>query len=146
MQSAAPQQSVSPQEPASPPPSQDQSGAQGPGGSVEEAAARTVEEFYTSAVEEDYGRAYELLTSEWQQQYFPTQAKLEETFERVRDVTFVEGPTAEVSGDTATVTGITSAELTTRIDRNKGTWKLVNENGQWRINEWTVTRISSQPA
>ena len=56
------------------------------------------------------------------------------------------GPTADVSGDTSTVTGVTRAELAPRTDRNKGTWKLVNENGEWRINEWTVTRLSTQPA
>ncbi|MDQ5829271.1 MAG: hypothetical protein M3324_05225, partial [Actinomycetota bacterium] len=145
-QSAAPQQSASPQASASQEPVQEQGGSQGSGGSAEEAAARTVEEFYTSAAEGDYGNAYELLSPEWQQRWFPTQAELERTFEPVRDVTFVEGPTADVSGDTATVTGVTTAELATRTERNKGTWKLVNANGEWRINEWTVTRLSTQPA
>jgi hypothetical protein len=117
------------------------------GGSLtREAAEQTVQEFYASAVREDFGRSYELLTAEWRQQHFPTQADLEGTFEPVRDVTFVEGPTAEVTGDTATVTGITRAELTTRIERNEGTWILVNENGEWRISEWTVNRLSTQPA
>jgi tRNA A-37 threonylcarbamoyl transferase component Bud32 len=119
---------------------------QGQGGLTKEAAEQTVQDFYESAVRGDTGRAYELLTAEWRQQYFPTQADLEGTFEPVRDVTFVEGPTAEVSGDTATVTGITRAELTTQTERNKGSWTLVNENGEWRINEWTVTRLSTQPA
>jgi hypothetical protein len=58
----------------------------------------------------------------------------------------VEGPTADVSGDTATVTGVTTAEKSTRIERNNGIWKLVNENGEWRINEWTVTPLSTQHA
>ena len=119
---------------------------QGQGGLTKEAAEQTVQDFYASAVRGDYGRAYELMTAEWRQQYFPTQADLEGTFEPVRDVTFVEGPTADVSGDTATVTGITRAELTTQTERNEGTWRLVNENGEWRINEWTVTRLSTQPA
>jgi serine/threonine-protein kinase len=145
-QSANAQQPASPQASASEEPSRDGGGSQGPGGSPEEAAARTVEEFYTSAAEGDYGRAYELLTPEWRQRWFPTQADLEGTFEPVRDITFVEGPTADVSGDTATVTGITRAELATQTDRNSGTWELVNENGEWRINEWTVTRLSTQTA
>jgi hypothetical protein len=145
-QSAAPRQSATPQASASQEPVQEQGGSQGSGGSAEEAAARTVEEFYTSAAEGDYGNAYGLLSPEWQQRWFPTQAELERTFEPVRVVTFVEGPTADVSGDTATVTGVTTAELATRTERNKGTWKLVNENGEWRINEWTVTRLSTQPA
>jgi hypothetical protein len=143
-QSAAPRQTASPQ--ATQEPSQGGAGSQGSGGSPEEAAARTVEEFYTSAVEGDYGKAYEMLSSEWRQKHFPTQGVLESTFTSVRDITFVEGPTAEVSGDTATVTGVTTAELATQTDRNKGTWQLVNENGEWRINEWTVIRLSTQPA
>ncbi len=144
-QSAPARQSASPQASAPQEPSQDGGGSQGPGGSPEEAAARAVEEFYTSAAEGDYDKAYELLTPEWRQRWFPTQADLEGTFASVRDVTFVEGPTAEVSGDTATVTGMTRAELDTRTDRNQGTWRLVNENGEWLINEWTVTRLSTQP-
>ena len=107
---------------------------------------QTVEEFYTSAVEGDYDKAYGLLTPEWQQRWFPTQAELVGTFRNVRDITFVEGPTADVSGDTATVTGVTTAEKSTRIERNNGIWKLVNENGEWRINEWTVTPLSTQHA
>jgi hypothetical protein len=151
-QSAAPQQSASPQATAPQEPAQEQGGSQGSGGSpgeggsLEEAAARTVEEFYTSAVEGDYGKAYEMLSPGWQQRHFPTQGVLESTFTSVRDITFVEGPTAEVSGDTATVTGVTTAELATRTDRNKGTWQLVNENGEWRIDEWTVITLSTQPA
>jgi hypothetical protein len=137
-QSASPQASAS-QEPV-------QGGSQGSGSSAEEAAARTVEEFYTSAVEGDYDRAYGLLTLEWRQRHFPTQAKLVETFQNVRDVTFVVGPTADVARDTATVTGVTTAESTTRIERNNGIWKLVNEDGEWRISEWTVTPLSTQPA
>ncbi len=117
----------------------------GGGGLTAEAAERTVEEFYTSAVQGDIGRSYKLLTAEWRQQQFPTQAVLEGTFEPVRDVTFIEGPTAQVSGDTATVTGITRAELTTRIERNEGTWTLVNEGGGWKIDGWTVNRLSTRP-
>jgi len=97
-------------------------------------------------VEGDYDKAYGLLTLEWRQRWFPTQAKLVGTFQNVRDVTFVEGPTAEVSGNTATVKGVTTAESATQIERNDGIWKLVNYNGEWRITEWTVTPISVQPA
>jgi hypothetical protein len=109
------------------------------------AAEQTVQEFYASAVRGEVGKSYELLTAEWRQQHFPTQADLEGTFAPVRDVTFVEGPTAEVSGNTASVTGRTRAELTTQIELNEGTWTLVNENGEWRISEWTVNNLSTQP-
>ena len=119
---------------------------QGQDGLTAKAAARTVEEFYTSADQGDIGRAYALLTDEWQQKYFPTQADLEGTFAPVEEVRFVEGPTAEVSGETATVTGQTEARLTDQIEQNQGTWELVNEGGEWRINSWSVTRISTRPA
>jgi hypothetical protein len=115
-------------------------------GLTQEAAEQTVQEFYASAVQGDTSRAYELLTDEWRQQYFPTQADLEGTFEPVEDVTFVEGPTAEVTGDKATVTGRTRATLTDQIEQNEGTWRLVNEGGEWRINDWTVNNISTRPA
>jgi hypothetical protein len=60
-------------------------------------------------------------------------------------VEFVEGPTAVVSGDRATVTGRTQATLTYQIEQNEGTWTLVKEDGEWRIDGWTVNNISSQP-
>jgi eukaryotic-like serine/threonine-protein kinase len=119
---------------------------QGQDGLTQEAAEQTVQEFYASAVRGDASRAYGLLTDEWRQQYFPTQADLEGTFAPVEDVTFVEGPTAEVTGDTATVTGRTKATLTDQIEQNEGTWRLVNEGGEWRIDEWTVNNISTRPA
>jgi serine/threonine-protein kinase len=114
-------------------------------GLTAEAAERTVEEFYTSADQGDIGKAYALLTDDWRQQYFPTQADLEDTFAAVEEVTFVEGPTAEVSGDTATVSGRTEAVLTSQIEQNEGTWELVSEGGEWRINAWTVNNLSTQP-
>jgi serine/threonine-protein kinase len=120
-------------------------GEQAEGGLTAEAAEQTVEEFYTSAARGDYDTSYALLTDGWRQQFFPTQADLAATFEPVQDVTFVEGPTAEVDGDTATVTGRTRAELDTQIEQNEGTWILVPENGEWRISEWTVNRLSTQP-
>jgi serine/threonine-protein kinase len=118
---------------------------QGQEGLTAEAAERTVEEFYTSADQGDIGRAYGLLTDEWRQQYFPTQADLEGTFAAVEQVRFVEGPTGEVSGETATVTGRTEAILPDQIEQNEGTWELVNVGGEWKINSWSVTNISTRP-
>ncbi|HEX2181996.1 MAG TPA: protein kinase [Rubrobacteraceae bacterium] len=129
--------------------SQEQAGGvdqgQAEGGLTAEAAEQTVKEFYTSAARGDYDTSYALLTDGWRQEYFPTQADLAATFEPVQDVTFVDGPAAEVDGDTATVTGRTRAELDTQIEQNEGTWILVSENGEWRIDEWTVNRLSTQP-
>ncbi|MBA3792010.1 MAG: protein kinase, partial [Rubrobacter sp.] len=121
------------------------SGGVGPsGGSVEVAAGeaeQAVEDFYSLAAQGDYDTSYDLLSTGWRQAQFPSQAKLEGTFAEVEDVTFIEGPTAEVSGGTATVTGTTRAELTTETQRNRGTWFLVRDNGEWLIDEWDVNEI-----
>jgi eukaryotic-like serine/threonine-protein kinase len=116
------------------------------GGSTEaEAAERTVEEFYTSSSAGNYDRSAQLLSDGWRQSTFPDRATFEGTFDEVVRVEFVEGPTAVVSGDRATVTGRTQATLTYQIEQNEGTWTLVKEDGEWRIDGWTVNNISSQP-
>ncbi len=128
--------------------SESQSAGSGSGtsGGAAEVAEQTVEDFYTLAAQEDYDRSYDLLSAGWRQAQFPSQTDLEGTFAEVEDITFVEGPTAEVSGNTATVTGTTRAELTTETQRNEGTWFLVRDNGEWLIDEWDVNKISSTPA
>src|SRR5215218_1096357 len=121
--------------------------AQAGGGSTEaEAAERTVQEFYTSSSAGNYDRSAQLLSESWRQSTFPDRATFEGTFDKVESVEFIEGPTAEVSGDTATVTGRTKATLTDQIEENEGTWRLVKENGEWRIDGWTVNNISTRPA
>jgi hypothetical protein len=105
-----------------------------------------VQEFYTSSSAGNYDRSAQLLSESWRQSTFPNQATFEGTFDKVESVEFIEGPTAEVSGDTATVTGRTRATLTDQIEENEGTWRLVKENGEWRIDGWTVNNISSRPA
>jgi eukaryotic-like serine/threonine-protein kinase len=121
--------------------------AQASGGSSEaQAAERTVQEFYTSSSAGNYDRSAQLLSESWRQSTFPNRATFEGTFDKVESVEFIEGPTAEVSGDTATVTGRTRATLTDRVEQNEGTWSLVKENGEWKIDGWTVNNIDSRPA
>jgi hypothetical protein len=121
--------------------------AQASGGSSEaQAAERTVQEFYTSSSAGNYDRSAQLLSESWRQSTFPDRATFEGTFDKVESVEFIEGPTAEVSGDTATVTGRTRATLTDRVEQNEGTWRLVKENGEWRIDGWTVNNIDTQSA
>ena len=79
-------------------------------------------------------------------EHVSNRATFEGTFDKVESVEFIEGPTAEVSGDTATVTGRTRATLTDRVEQNEGTWSLVKENGEWKIDGWTVNNIDSRPA
>ena len=116
------------------------------GGLTQEAAERTVEEFYTLTSEGSYDRANQLLSESWRQSTFPNRAVYEGTFAEVESVEFIEGPTAEVSGETATVTGRTKATKTGQIELNEGTWRLVNEGGEWKIDGWTVTNLSTRPA
>ena len=129
--------------------SSDQGGGnQGQAGSTPseaEAAERTVEEFYTSSSAGNYDRSAQLLSESWRQSTFPNRATFAGTFDKVERVEFVEGPTAEVFGNTATVTGRTEATLTDQIEQNEGTWRLVKENGGWKIDGWTVNRLSTQP-
>jgi serine/threonine-protein kinase len=116
------------------------------GSSEAQAAERVVQEFYTSSSAGDYDRSAQLLSEGWRQSTFPNRATFEGTFDKVESVEFIEGPTAEVSGDTATVTGRTRATLTDRVEQNEGTWRLVKENGEWKIDGWTVNNIDSRPA
>ena len=124
---------------------QDQGQTQTGGGSTEaEAAERVVQEFYTTSSAGDYDRSAELLSEGWRQSTFPDRATFVRTFEEVERVEFVEGPNAEVSGNTATVTGRTEATLTNEFQVNEGTWYLVKEDGEWRIDSWDVTNLSTQ--
>jgi hypothetical protein len=116
------------------------------GGLTQEAAERTVEEFYTSTSAGEYDKADRLLSESWRRRWFPNRATYEGTFAEVESVEFIEGPTAEVSDETATVTGRTRATKTDQIELNEGTWRLVNEGGEWKIDGWDVTNLSTRPA
>ena len=133
-------------QPASQQPSPQRAGQARTGGLTKEAAERTVEEFYTSSSAGNYDRSAELLTKSWRQRWFPNRAIFVGTFADVERVEFIEGPTAKVSGNTATVTGRTRATKTDKIELNEGTWYLVNEGGEWKINGWDVHNISARPA
>jgi eukaryotic-like serine/threonine-protein kinase len=125
------------------PPSQDNSGQRE---FAAQAAEDTVEEFYTTTSEGDYDRSARLLSDDYRQSTFPDRATFEGTFGKVERVVFIEGPNAEISGNTATVTGETQATLTREIQHNKGTWYLVHEDGRWKIDGWDVVQLSSRSA
>ena len=115
-------------------------------GSTAQAAEQTVEEFYTTTSEGNYDRSAQLLTEDWREEWFPNRATFEGTFDKVESVEFIKGPNAEVSDNTATVTGETQATLTGEIQHNEGTWYLVQEDGRWKIDGWDVVQRSSRPA
>jgi serine/threonine-protein kinase len=111
-----------------------------------QAAEATVQDFYTTTTEGEYGRSARLLSDDWRNSTFPNRGVFEGTFDKVESVTFIRGPSAEVSGNKATVTGETQARLTGEVQRNQGTWYLVEEGGRWKINSWDVVKLSSRPA
>jgi eukaryotic-like serine/threonine-protein kinase len=132
-------QRSAPRSTTGPPPSESQ------GSLTQEAAERTVEDFYTLTSAGNYDRSAQLLSESWRQSMFPDRATFVGTFAEVESVEFIEGPTARLSGGTATVTGRTEATKTDQIEINEGTWHLVNEGGSWKIDGWDVTNISTQP-
>ncbi len=111
-----------------------------------QAAEDTVEEFYTTTSEGDYDRSTQLLTEDWRKRWFPNRGTFEGTFGKVESVAFIEGPNAEISGNTATVTGETRATLTGKIEHNEGTWYLVQVDGRWKIDGWDVVELSPRSA
>jgi len=109
-----------------------------------QSAEQTVEAFYTSTSEGEYDTSARLLTESWRQEWFPDQATFHGTFDKVESVVFIEGPNAEISGNTATVTGETRATLTGEVQHNEGTWYLVQEDDRWKIDSWDVTTLSTR--
>jgi serine/threonine-protein kinase len=106
------------------------------GGSTEaEAAERTVRDVYTAAAEGDYDTSYSLLSEGFKQSTAPTQAQWSGQFATLQSIQFESGPDAQVTGNTATVSGVTIAEHTDRTERNTVTWTLVDEGGEWRLDD-----------
>jgi serine/threonine protein kinase len=108
------------------------------------AAEDTVRAFYTMTSDGDYDRSAKLLSEKWRRSTFPNRATFEGTFDKVERVVFIEGPNAEISGNTATVTGETRATLTGEVQHNEGTWYLVQEDDRWKIDGWDVVELSSR--
>jgi serine/threonine-protein kinase len=102
------------------------------------AAEQTVQGWYDSAVSKDYEGFDARLSTGFRQSTFPDQGTFDGTFETLKSIEFVEGPNAQVSQDTATVTGTTIAEHEGFTERNTGTWNLVDEGGEWKLDNVSV--------
>ncbi|CAN5149984.1 hypothetical protein BH24ACT19_BH24ACT19_01870 [soil metagenome] len=111
---------------------------QGGDGLSAEAAEQTLQEVYSSANQEDYATSYGLLSQGFKQTQAPTQGAWSGQFETLQSLEFEEGPTAQVSGNTATVTGVTIARHTDRTERNDASWTLVEEGGEWKLDSLTI--------
>ncbi len=108
------------------------------GGLTAEAAEETVQRVYETAESEEYGTSYDLLSQNFRATENVSEAGWADTFSELQSIDFVEGPDADVSGDTATVSGVTRAELTGQTERNTATWTLVNEGGEWKMDTITI--------
>lgn len=102
------------------------------------AAEQTVQGWYDSAVSKDYEGFDARLSTGFRQSTFPDQGTFDGTFETLKSIEFVEGPNAQVSQDTATVTGTTIAEHEGFTERNTGTWNLIDEGGEWKLDNVSV--------
>jgi serine/threonine protein kinase len=107
------------------------------GGSESEAAEQAIQDHYTAAADGDNEEAWNSLSSRFRQQ-IGSQAAYTNQFGTLQSLTFDEGPTAEVSGNTATVTGTTIATHTDRTERNTASWVMVNEDGEWKLDGVTI--------
>jgi eukaryotic-like serine/threonine-protein kinase len=117
---------------------QEETAAGGSGGESEsEAVEQAIQDHYTAAVDGDYEEAWNSLSSRFRQQ-LGSPAAYTNQFGTLQSLTFDEGPTAEVSGNTATVTGVTIATHTDRTERNTASWVMVNEDGEWKLDDVTI--------
>lgn len=108
---------------------------------AEEAAAQTVRDVYRLAAAEDYVASYSLLSSGFRQREAGSLESWAGTFSTLESISFIQGPTASVSGDTALVTGTTRAVHSDSTETNRGTWTLVRENGEWRFDSLSIQKL-----
>lgn len=121
-----------------------QSEAQGettPGTQTEAAASQAIESVYQLAASGDYASSYALLSSDFQRNTAGSQQNWAGTFDTLESISFTEGPAASISGDTAQVTGTTRAEHTYGTERNQGTWSMVLEDGEWKLDGLSLTKL-----
>ena len=139
----APQEQQQVQQPEAPPAAdapQADVGSGEPGGLTAEAAEATLREVYETADAGDFEASYALLSQGFvgqQEVYSAEEWAL--TFDTLGSISFVEGPNAQVSGDVATVTGVTIANNTDgTTDQNTASWTLVNEGGEWKLDSLDI--------
>ena len=113
----------------------EQTGQQAQNDSPEQAAAQTIRDFYQTAAGPNYESSWNFLSSGYQQE-LGSRGSMTNQFETLESVRFTSGPTAQVDGDTATVSFSTIARHTDRTDTPSLTATLVNEDGEWKIDSF----------
>jgi serine/threonine-protein kinase len=102
------------------------------------AAEQALEDHYRAAADGDYDEAWNSLSAGFQQR-IGSQGAYTNQFGTLESLDFEEGPRAQVSGNTATVSGVTTATHTDRTERNTATWTLVSEGGEWKVDNITIS-------
>ena len=103
-----------------------------------EAASSAVQNLYDAATKRDYDTFSSLLTTNYRNSTW-SRAAFDGTFATLEDIQFTSGPTAQVSGNTATASFSTNAYHTNRTEQRTGTATLVRENGEWKIDNLNVS-------
>jgi len=101
------------------------------GGLNATAAEQTIRDHYAAAADNP-DAAWDFLSSRYQNELGAPEAWTGQ-FGTLEQVEFTRGPTAQVDGDTATVSFSTRATHTDRVDEPSPTATLVQENGEWKI-------------
>jgi serine/threonine-protein kinase len=109
-------------------------GQQAQGSLTAQTAEETVQNVYEMAESADYEASYGLLSDGFKASTAGSQADWAATFGALQTIRFVQGPEAQVSGNTAMVTGVTVAQ-TDQTERNTVTWSLVEEGGEWKLDD-----------
>ena len=109
-------------------------GQQAQGGLTAQTAEETVQNVYETAESANYEASYSLLSDGFKASTAGSQADWAATFGSLQTIRFVQGPEAQVSGNTAMVTGVTVAQ-TDQTERNTVTWALVEEGGEWKLDD-----------
>lgn len=99
-------------------------------------AAQTVANLYVEmTIQDDYASSYDRLSERLRQSEYPTQSAWQQSIEDIRAVTFPETPTSRASNGEATVEGPIQLLYEDRIEQGAGTWDLVDEDGEWKLDE-----------
>jgi hypothetical protein len=106
--------------------------AQASDGLAEEAAEQTIVDHYKVAASDNYEDAWNYLSASFQQE-LGSPAIWTDQFRTLESVEFTSGPTAQINGNTATVSFSTRAVHTNHVDTPSLTATLVNEGGEWKI-------------
>jgi len=109
-----------------------------PDGLTAQAAEQTIRDHYAVAASDNYQNSWTFLSSRYQQQIGSPEAWTNQ-FQDLKSVQFTSGPTAQVNGNTATVTFSTVAVHADHTDQPNVTATLINENGKWKIDNLNVS-------